>query len=119
APRAAPPPPPPKPPPPPPARGRAAGLGLYGEPYVVRHGQRAEDRRRLERTAEPAAGALERRQPGDVGAVETDRAPGRAEQPAHEVEQGGLARAVRSDPRQELARLHRQVDGVHDGHSAD
>jgi hypothetical protein len=49
-----------------------------------------------------------RRQRGDIAALEHDRSLGRPEKPADQVEEGGLAGAVRADDGTQLALAHRQ-----------
>ena len=62
---------------------------------------------------------LERLQPDDVLAVEEDFAAGRHVQPGDHVEDGRLARAVRTDQPVELALLHGQVEVAHRAQAAE
>ena len=54
--------------------------------------------------------ALVRRQPGDVGAFEEDRPAVRPKGAGDQVEQRGLAGAVRPDQADDLARFDLQID---------
>src|SRR6267378_3392560 len=93
---------------PPPERGRPAGLGrarLGGHAHVVEHGDLREDVGDLERLGQAEAVHALGRQPRDVLAPEADASGVRREQPRDDVEEGGLAGAVRSDHREDLAGL--------------
>ena len=70
---------------------------LDGDPHVVGDGQRREQLEPLERAGEPVAGAAERRLVGDVEAVDHDPTGGGLLHPGDDVEERGLAGAVRAD----------------------
>ena len=72
----------------------------------------------LERAGEPEPGDLVRLAAGDVVAAEADRALA-AIDAAHAVEHAGLAGAVRTDQREQLARLHRERHAVEHGEAAE
>jgi hypothetical protein len=48
----------------------------------------------------------------DIDAVDSQRAAIRSDQGGHEVDERRLARAVRSEQRHDLARLHREVQAL-------
>ena len=93
------------PPPAPEPRQRADGNGL-GDRQLREHLHELEGARH----AEPRE--LDRADPGDVGAAESDGALGRREQAGQHVHQRGLAGAVRADDRHRLAMLHQEVHSL-------
>ena len=78
---------------------------------VVEHGHAGEQRDVLERARDAECGDLRRARMGDVAAFEGDGAAGRAVEARDHVEQGGLAGAIRTDDRHDLAATdgHRHV----------
>src|SRR3954469_16612381 len=97
-----------------PAGGRAGGV-----PGILEYRQPWEDARDLERAAEPRRGTLVRRVPGDVLSVDLDRSRSGPVDPRQEVEQRGLAGAVRTDDAEELALGHLERDIGDDRCAAD
>ena len=83
-----------------------ARRGGRGEQDVLEHGHPRERARRLERPHEPGAGDPVRRPPVDLAGRRSATVPRvRPEKPGDEVEQGGLAGAVRPDQRRDRACL--------------
>ncbi len=66
----------------------------------------------LEGTGDAECRDLVRRHVGDVGAVEAEPARGRLVDAAHQVEDGGLARAVGADDGEDLALLDGEAHAV-------
>src|SRR5581483_3937646 len=97
----------------------AAAPGLPGQPDVLPHAQVAEHARRLERAAQPGPRPPDRAVTGDVASVQFDPAGAGPQQAGDQVEQRGLAGAVRPDDAEHLPRSHRQVDVVQDARAAD
>ena len=89
------------------------GLELDRDAHVLQHGELGEDARDLKRPRDPAAAARGRGERGDVGALEDHAPRRRREQAGDQVEERGLARAVRPDERAELAGVHDQADVAH------
>src|SRR6267143_240001 len=100
----------------------ANGLGrarLGGHAHGVEHGDLREDVGDLERLGQPAAVHALGRQPRYVLAAEAHRSRRRRVQPGDDVEQGGLARAVRPDHREHLAGLDAEADAGERGQRAE
>ena len=76
--------------------GLRYGLALERDGDVLAHGQRREQPGALERAAEAEPRAGVGRQRGDVDAVEDDAGPRRLDEAGDDVEQRGLAGAVRA-----------------------
>ena len=87
------------------ARGDAAG-----DEEVVEHARRREDLRHLEGARDAGDDDVARRQRGDVAPLELDRAAGRREIAGDEIDEGGLAGAVRADDADHLARCDLDLD---------
>ena len=83
-----------------------AGSDLGGDADVLEHGELGKDFGDLEGARHAQRDPLVGGEAGDVAAVEQDRPGGRREEPADQVEEGGLAGAVRSDDRAQLALRH-------------
>src|SRR5712691_7418760 len=81
----------------------------HGRRDVVAHGQLDERPRELKRPRDAPPADPVRRPAGDVLAVEPDAA-GRRGKSAHDVEQGRLAGAVRTDEPDDFAAPDRDVD---------
>ena len=88
-------------------------LNRRGDDQVVAHAHLAEHLQGLERAPDAAPVQLERRQPGDVLAVELDAAGVRLDLAKHAVEHRRLARAVGPDHAEDLARHHLERHAVH------
>src|SRR5260221_11636054 len=86
---------------------------MGGQPHIVEERQLAERPWDLEGAGKPAAADPVRRPAADLLAVEHDRAGARLERAGDHVEGGALARSVRADQPQDLARPHLE------GHLAD
>ena len=82
---------------------------------VVAHGHAAEELDALERPSEAEPGSPVDRGAGDVAAVEHDGPAVGPEHAEQAVEEGGLARAVRADEPDRLARLDGDRDVVERG----
>ena len=67
----------------------------------------------------PSADARVRRQRGNVRAAQQHLAGGQREQPADQVDDGALARAVRPDQAEDLALRDREIDIVDRAHAAE
>ena len=78
-------------------------MELLGDLDVVQHRELAEQADGLEGAGDAALGDQVGPQPGDVGAVQADRAAGGAQEAGDDVEQGGLAGAVGADDTEDLA----------------
>ena len=81
--------------------------------HVLERAHVAEDAQVLERARHARPRRLGGRQPGDVRALEEHASLGHGLQPAHDVEQRGLAGAVRADERGDLAFAHFHAHVVH------
>src|SRR5262245_58456377 len=79
---------------------------------VVERGELGEQRDLLERARHSSARERMAREPGNVAAVEDHVSGGRRECTCDDVEEGGLAGAVRTDEADELPRLDGEVDTV-------
>src|SRR6185503_9149627 len=77
-----------------------------------------EDVRHLEASREAPARDAEGALARDLLALQPDRAARGTQAPAHEVEEGGLARAVGPDDRVPLAAGHRERDAADDRRGA-
>src|SRR4029077_7353169 len=84
-----------------------------GERDIVRGGEVPQQRGDLERTRQAKTAAPPRRHEGDVLAGKTNAAPARAQLPDQLADQRGLAGAVRTDDRVQLAsrELEREIVG--------
>jgi hypothetical protein len=80
-----------------------AGSDLGGDADVLEHGELGKDFRDLEGARHAHSDPLVGGEAGHVAALEHDRARRRREEPADQIEEGGLAGAVRSDHRAQLA----------------
>src|SRR4051812_44721753 len=89
-----------------------ARLRLHGEAHVLGDGEPREEIRELERTAQSRAGARRRGRSRNVAPVEQHFARARSKLAGDEVEVGGLAGAVRSNDRGELAGAKCAADRV-------
>ena len=87
---------------------RAAQVGAHLE--ILADGQVGEDPPPLRHLRDPARHAAIRALRRDVRALEPDPAGARLEQTAHGAQERRLPRAVRADQRDDLARLHLEVD---------
>src|SRR5690606_34773258 len=92
--------------------------GLGCESHVFAHRQPREQARGLEGTAQPPSGALRGPELRDVLAVQLDDARPRRVHPGDQIDQAGLAGAVRSDDRHELPVLDVEVDALDDDETA-
>ena len=90
---------------------------LQRDPHIVEHGEVRKDRGDLERTHQAHARHLGRRRGGDVLAEKFDPAGARRQELGEQVEDRGLAGAVRPDQRLDLAGIDVEVDAV-DGDEA-
>ena len=91
-----------------PARRRVGPVHLGGDPDVVARRHRAEQLQPLEGAGDAHPGPLGGLHLGDVGAVEQDPASVDPLQPAHGVEQRGLAGSVRTDQARRRRRRRRR-----------
>ncbi|MCY1300659.1 hypothetical protein D9M70_502360 [compost metagenome] len=101
----------------------AVALALVGaergtDQQVLEHAHLHERMGNLVRAADAALAALEHRLAGHIGAGEGDLAAIRGHTAGDQVEQRALARAVRADDAQRLARRQRQAHVVGDLHRA-
>src|SRR5581483_6290607 len=90
---------------------------VHPDQHVLQGGHVVEQPDVLKRPGDAACGDLVGRQIGDVGAVEVDPAAVQRVDPGDEVEERGLASAVRADHRDDRAARDREVDLV-DGDEA-
>ena len=86
---------------------------------VLEHGELLERLRDLMGAADAGAAASLRRRAGEVTAVEANGAAARRKAAGDQVEQRGLARAVRPDDAERLARRDRQIEIVGDDDRAE
>jgi hypothetical protein len=86
------------------------GAPVPRDPDVLAHGEVAEEADVLECPGDAEAGARVGRERGDRAPAETHLAGRRPVEPRDDVEDGGLASAVRADDREDLAGAHRQRD---------
>src|SRR5207245_9154441 len=84
-----------------------------GERHVVERAELIEEAAELERSRDPRADPLLDRLLRDVVAAEEDVALVGRQQPADQVDERRLARAVGADEGEHLALLHAEVDAVH------
>ena len=89
-----------------------AGGGLDAQAEIFEDGEVAEDLGDLEGADDAEPGTLLRREPVDAGALEPDRAAARRREAGDEMEERGLAGAVRTDHGMELARADLERDTV-------
>ena len=94
-------------------------MHVPAEHDVVEHRHAGEQRDVLKRAGDAERGDLRRTQPGDVAALETDRATGRPVEAADHVEQRGLAGAVRTYDRQDLTATDSDRHVLHRGDAAE
>ncbi len=83
---------------------------VHADHDVFQQGHFLEHADVLERTGDTALGDLVRRDLADVLAVEFDRAAGSAQQTGDQVEDGGLAGAVRADQAKDAALRDIEID---------
>src|SRR5262249_59739009 len=100
-------------------RERGAAVQVQAQQDVLERRHLLEERGELKRPDETAGGDLVRPKPGDVLAVEDDRAGGGPQEAAQEIEAGRLAGAVGSDEADDLAFLDGEVDVVARGQAAE
>ena len=100
--------------PPPRGRRRAAALAAVeaADPHVVERGEAGEGPDELEGAGDAARAEPVRRQPGDVAALEPDAPAIGAQGARDQVEERGLAGAVRPHDAEQLAGLEREADVV-------
>jgi hypothetical protein len=84
------------------------GRHLGADAHVLEHRKLGEDLGDLECTRHPERNALIRRHRRDVASVKGDGTRRRLEKPADEIEERGLAGAVRPDDGAQFAFLHSQ-----------
>ena len=104
------------------ARERAPGAPhapVDHERHVLAGGELGKDLRDLEGADHAEAEDGRRRGSRHVAPGEDDAARGRRQRPGDEVEEGGLARAVRADDRAHLAPRDGEADAVHRGEAAE
>src|SRR5262249_32376981 len=94
-----------------------AGLRLYREAHILDDGETWEEIGELERAAETRARAHRRWFARDIAAIEQNLPRRRGKLAGDEIEVSGLAGAIRSDDRGQLARAKRAAHAV-DGHVA-
>src|SRR5262249_7933596 len=87
-------------------------LLLAGEDQVLLDGHAAEDRAPLGHEREPGGDGPVRRQAGDVGAGEPDRARARPHQPGQRRQDRGLAGAVRAEEGHDLPLVDAERDAA-------
>ena len=112
-----------------PLKNLAAGLGHRGfrraaamdrtDQEILEHGELLERLRDLMGAADAGAAASLRRHAGEVAAVEADVARGRRQAACDQVEQRGLARAVRPDDADRFARRDREIEILGDDDRAE
>src|SRR6266849_4623939 len=78
----------------------------------LHHGQLRENLDELERAREPVIGKRHRPDAGNALAHEQHLAAARLEQAGQQVDQGRFASAIRTDDRNQLARVHREADVI-------
>ena len=98
-----------------PAQAAEAGTGLrlHGQQQIVEHRVLAEHAGDLEAARQAVPHAPVRRQGGQFDAVQRQAASVQRQQAGDQIDQRGLARAIRTDQRMDFARLDREVDVVH------
>ena len=101
-----------------PGDDRRGVRGQAGDRHVVEHGAALDQVDGLEGAADAQVEPLVRRPPGDVGAGEDDLARRRRHAAADDVEQGGLARAVRAAQPEQAALGQRERDVVQHAEAA-
>src|SRR5438552_17757994 len=85
---------------------------------VLHHAEIAEDTAKLKRAREAIARDLLRRIAGDGLPVQTDLPGIRPVEPGNQIEQGGLAGAVRADDADQIAFGEVEIDAVDGGKPA-
>src|SRR5438094_3677678 len=103
----------------PPEAEHLARVRQQRELHVLAHGERAPDRGDLEGAPDALAPDLPRREAEDRFAAEQHLAGIGAELAVHHVEAGGLAGAVGTDEREELALAEREAHPVDRAHAAE
>jgi hypothetical protein len=98
---------------------RAATVAVATDEQVLQHGGVLEQLDVLERARDAELGDAVRRQPRQVVAVEPDAAAARRIDQADQVEDGRLARAIRADDGEHLARLQCERHAVDRPHAAE
>src|SRR6202521_2186063 len=83
-----------------------------GDADILEHGELGENLGNLERSGHAERDPLMRGEPRDIAAVEIDGAGGRRKESADQVEEGGLAGAVRSDDGAQFALCHIKRDAA-------
>src|SRR6266852_2999437 len=78
----------------------------------LHHGQLRENLDELERAREPVIGQRHRPDAGNALAHEQHLAAARLEQAGQQVDQGRFASTIRTDDRNQLARVHREADVI-------
>ena len=86
---------------------------------VLHHAEIAEDTAKLERARDATGRQFLRRKTGDDLPIETDLAGIGPVEPGHEIEQRGLAGAVRADDADQIALGEVEIDAVDGGQSAE
>src|SRR5258708_1592117 len=92
---------------------------LQRDTNIIAHAEMREHGRNLERTHQTEAGDIGRLGGGDVTAVISDSASGRAEEFRPDGEDRGLSAAIRADNRVNSAAANLQVDSVHRGKASE
>src|SRR5688572_30589951 len=85
---------------------------LERDPDVLEDGEAGKDRRDLERLRDAELRGRELRQAGDVAPFQEDAPPARRQLAGDQLEEGGLAGAVGTDDRAQLAGMHGEIDTV-------
>src|SRR5262249_29949786 len=96
-----------------------SGASHGGELETLPHGVLQEELGQLKGAAEPHAHDAARRLAGDLLAGEVDAPALRPQKSGDDIDEGGLAGAVRPDDGEPLALLERKVDVVGDHHAAE
>jgi len=99
--------------------GGAAAMRLHGGIERFRHGERREDAGDLKGAGNAATHDLGMRHADEIGAVEHDAAVIRLDGAGNQIEEGGLAGAVRPDHRGERAGRKFERDVAHRGDTAE
>src|SRR4051812_415990 len=100
------------------ARETGAGDRMLADQHVLEHRELVEEADVLESALDAQARALVRRPALDALAVVDDLARGGGHRAADEIEEGGLAGAVRADDRVHAFFRDRQIDAVDGGEAA-
>src|SRR5439155_9083877 len=100
-------------------REARAPVGMAAEQQVLQHGRVLEELDVLKRARDPAPRDLVRRHAGDVLVAEDQAAARRVVDPRDEIEDGRLARAVRTDDREDLPLFDGEGDAVDGANAAE